>query len=463
MIDINHPVWLEHVQKTQFEHFGRAHLMPVLGGVQRTGIFNSDGRHWQVQRKAATHAFSRNHFKGPIRDKIGAHVKLVVDLFDNLAATGQVFDFQDVMARFTMLLSLAVAFSEPAGLADCLTADPACLERRYEFVDAFDEASPLIDSRNRNALWQLTERTTNRGHARAIQTAVDAIYDFINPLVTARLATTKAGVKNRTGDLLDLFMEHESDPWTLSGWMASMLFAGRDTTAFTITWQMYELLRPGNASQNLLARARAEVAELGHQFHHSAKDADTLDYDDIKGLTLLNAMWQETTRVHPAAARGTPTVCYRDTVLPAIADIAQPAVVVRRGDVVIWQGEQNKKKKKKELECIQSAELPLSDWVYNRLPEVWGDDCLDYRPERFLDGATGSLRNVSMWTWHSFNAGPRTCLGKTLATFEALSLLTALLPRYDFEMADPGMQAKYTTGLNMGIEQGLRLRVRRRE
>lgn len=118
-----------------------------------------------------------------------------------------------------------------------------------------------------------------------------------------------------------------------------MLFAGRDTTAFTLTWQMYELLRPGNAGQNLLGRARAEVAERGHQFHHSAKDADTLDYDDMKGLTLLNAMWQETTRVHPAAARGTPTVCYRDTVLPAIADIGQPAVVVRRGDVVIWQGE----------------------------------------------------------------------------------------------------------------------------
>jgi len=46
----------------------------------------------------------------------------------------------------------------------------------------------------------------------------------------------------------------------------------------------------------------------------------------------------------------------------------------------------------------------------SRMPEVWGEDCLEFKPERFLEeGSDGRTRvkEFSQFKFHSFNAGPR--------------------------------------------------------
>lgn len=86
-----------------------------------------------------------------------------------------------------------------------------------------------------------------------------------------------------------------------------------------------------------------------------------------------------------------------------------PDVDVRGGETVLW-----------------------SDWCMARMPEVWGADCCEFRPERFLEtGSDGSLRvaEFSQFKFHSFNAGPRMCLGKTLATYEGMAVTAAILGR----------------------------------
>ncbi|EPQ26130.1 uncharacterized protein PFL1_06338 [Pseudozyma flocculosa PF-1] len=443
IIEANHPTWLEHFQKTAFNCYGKAHLIATNGELQRTGIFTSDGHAWMTQRKAATHAFSRNHFKGPISDKLHQHLDILIDLLDNLAATGEKFDFQDVMARYTMLLSMSIAFSTHSTLAPSFTSDPRCLDGRYDFVDGFDNASPLIDKRTRNSLWKLTEKF-DASAKEQVDGAIKAIYAFIEPLCKKRVAEVKPGTKNKEGDILDLFLEQERDPWVLAGWMVNILFAGRDTTAFSISWLLYELIAPQNGSKGMMQKARDEIESNGLSLQasvgddHSGAARTYLDYDDQKNLTYLNALWMETIRIHPASARGM-SICYEDNTLPAIPAINQPAVQVKKGDLVMWQ-----------------------DWVLARLPSIWGDDCEEFVPERFVDADTNSIKPISLWKFHGFNAGPRTCLGKNLATFDALAVLAATLDRYDFELVDKNQQVNYTTGMNMGIKEGLWVTVKRR-
>lgn len=50
-----------------------------------------------------------------------------------------------------------------------------------------------------------------------------------------------------------------------------------------------------------------------------------------------------------------------------------------------------------------------SDWVMNRLPQVWGEDAEEFRPERFLvrdeQAPVGwSYTQQSQWKFHAFNA-----------------------------------------------------------
>ncbi|UZJ51999.1 hypothetical protein CBS101457_001319 [Exobasidium rhododendri] len=66
------------------------------------------------------------------------------------------------------------------------------------------------------------------------------------------------------------------------------------------------------------------------------------------------------------------------------------------------------------------------------MPEIWGEDCLEFKPERFLEkGEDGRSRvkEFSQFKFHSFNAGPRMCLGKTLAIYEGMAVTAAILGR----------------------------------
>jgi cytochrome P450 len=48
----------------------------------------------------------------------------------------------------------------------------------------------------------------------------------------------------------------------------------------------------------------------------------------------------------------------------------------------------------------------------HRLPEIWGDDCDEFKPERFLSDAPAPF------TYMPFLAGPRSCIGSRFATLE---------------------------------------------
>lgn len=59
-----------------------------------------------------------------------------------------------------------------------------------------------------------------------------------------------------------------------------------------------------------------------------------------------------------------------------------------------------------------------------RMPEIWGKDCLEFKPERFLEeGQDGQSRvkEYSQFKFNSFNAGPRMVSGEPKAVVEASS------------------------------------------
>lgn len=72
------------------------------------------------------------------------------------------------------------------------------------------------------------------------------------------------------------------------------------------------------------------------------------------------------------------------------------------------------------------------DYAMARMPEIWGPDCNEYRPERFLepknDGSGDmQIKNYGQMVFHAFNAGPRVCLGQTLATYEGMATIACIL------------------------------------
>lgn len=139
---INHPTYLEHIQKHNSKNYIRgAFTRNIFGPLHRTGIFVADGKQWQFQRKAATRAFSKRNFETHIAQSVHDWLDILMSLLSNLAKEQKEFDFQELMGRFLFCLFLRVAFHEDKLGLDALNKDPESLKSAPDYIEAFGQAT----------------------------------------------------------------------------------------------------------------------------------------------------------------------------------------------------------------------------------------------------------------------------------------------------------------------------------
>ncbi|KAE8193472.1 hypothetical protein CF328_g5040 [Tilletia controversa] len=238
-----------------------------------------------------------------------------------------------------------------------------------------------------------------------------------------RATGTIAQLAKKDGkDLLDLFMETTQDREELLIVVLNFLIAGRDTTAQLLSWFFYEMM----AHPEHLDGIRRELTEV---LGECPEEGYRLPYDRLRDVPYTFACITEALRLHPSVPKNGKR-CVKDTlIVPSKPNPTNlPPIQIYKGEMAGW-----------------------SDWVMARLPEVWGADCEEYRPSRFLDSATEDeegrmgTKQYSQWQQHMFNGGPRLCLEMNLANFEALSIVAAIVPLFDvhWARADQGQTASW--------------------
>ena len=123
-----------------------------------------------------------------------------------------------------------------------------------------------------------------------------------------------------------------------------------------------------------------------------------------------------------------------------------PDLVIKKGETVTWQ-----------------------DWVMGRMPELWGDDCEQFKPERFIeqrDDGSVSIKTYSQYLFHAFNAGPRLCLGQTLATYEGCAVVAEILGNFDVHFDQQALAndaPTYDDSLTLPVKNPYKIRIRARD
>ncbi|OAP59732.1 hypothetical protein AYL99_07030 [Fonsecaea erecta] len=430
---INHPTYLEHIQKFNSKNYVRGRFARnMFGPLHRGGIFVADGLEWQTQRKAASRAFSKRNFETHITQSVHYWLDILLSLLSNLAKEEREFDFQELMGRLMFCLFLRIAFHEDRLAWGIMSDDPKCLESKPDYVEAFDQATHLFDRRRRDPLWRVTEKLS--GEDAITKKAVDLFYKQIDQLIEKRLNLMENGYKPNPDDgvdLLDLFLQSTSDVYTLGGMVFSFLSAGRDTTTYNVSWFMKEIHHRKNQHLNALMKIRAEADNLGF--------ADSyLGYTDTPRLRFTNAMWDECTRLNTVSPAGQLEAA-EDDILPAVPELKMPPRRIKKGDVVSYQ-----------------------NYVMARMPEIWGENAAVFNPYRWLKD-NGESISYSPFKYHAWNAGPRSCLGRLLATYEGITITVAILQRFDIILSDDNRTYEPLAALNMGIRGGLPMRVRERK
>ncbi|EHK23127.1 uncharacterized protein TRIVIDRAFT_60068 [Trichoderma virens Gv29-8] len=390
-----------------------------------------DGEEWYFQRKAATRAFTKRNFETHITQSVHHWLDILMGLLSNLANKQVEFDFQKLMGRLMFCLFLRLAFHEEELARDILSDDPKVLDSMPDYIEALDQATILFDRRRRDPLWKITEKLS--GDDKITKRAVDLFYVQIEKLIEKRLIAMENGYQPNPDlgvDLLDLFLQSTTNKYKLSGMVFAFLSAGRDTTAYGISWLMKEIYHQDNKHLDAIKKIRLEARELH-------VDGNYLTYEDAPKMRFMNAMWNETSRLDTVSPAGQMEAA-GDDILPAIPELGIPPRHVKKGDIVSYQ-----------------------NYVLARMPEVWGKDAAVFNPYRWFK-EDGQSISYSPFKYHSWNAGPRSCLGRALATYEAIAISTAIIQRFDVILSDDSKVYEPLAAMNMGIKDGVPMKLKRR-
>ncbi|KAI0514712.1 cytochrome P450 [Xylaria bambusicola] len=85
-----------------------------------------------------------------------------------------------------------------------------------------------------------------------------------------------------------------------------------------------------------------------------------------------------------------------------------------------------------------------SPWVIQRMPELWGSDADEFRPERWLDKETESQRQRYFF---AFGRGSRFCLGRNVSWIEMEKLIPTLIMNFDVKIEMDGDIVENNAGL----------------
>ncbi|RLV89828.1 Cytochrome P450 52A13 [Spathaspora sp. JA1] len=370
---------------TQFNDFklGRhPHFKPLLGD----GIFTLDGEGWKHSRQLLRPQF--------VRDQV-AHVSQLEPHIQTLAKhiqknKGQTFDIQELLFRFTLDTATEFLFGESVHSLHDSSIGLSDSNEWSGFAESFDKAQRYLGTR---VYSQVAYFFVDGWDFRR---SVKQVHKLAQILVQRALAMSPEELEEKSKNGYTFLYElakFTKDPKILQDQSLNILLAGRDTTAGTLSFCIFELAR----NPSIWEKLKNEV------YQHFGKDYDSskITFESLKSCEYLKWVVNETLRLYPSVAINF-RAATKDTTLPVGGgpDGSYP-IFVAKGTTVAY-----------------------SYYVTQRLEEYYGKDADVFRPERWE-----TLDKLG-WAYLPFNGGPRICLGQQFALTEASYVIVRLVQMF---------------------------------
>jgi cytochrome P450 len=423
------PANVRHVFTSNFGNYPKGpefeEIFDILGG----GIFNADGESWRRQRAKAQTLMSGPSFRAFVcRVSRGKVERAMLPLLAHFAGTGDAFNLQDLFLRLTFDTTTTLVFG----------VDPGCLAvglPEVPFARAMDDAMHVLLLRHviPHAWWKVARRL-GVGYERRMAEAWRTIDRFIADTIARRREEKARGGGEGSADLLSSYINDDEDDDTvvdafLRDTTINLMLAGRDTTGSALSWFFHLLTK----NPHVVAKILQELDSV-KQTTTTADGMVTYDPDELGRLVYLHAALCDSLRLYPPVPQ--------ELKEAVAADVLPSGHEVRPGDKILV-------------------------WLYamGRMEDVWGEDCREFRPERWIveqDGGSSRVRYVPSYKFMSFNSGPRTCLGKDMAFVQLKAAAAAVLKNFEVEGV-PGHVVEPKLSIILHMKNGLVVTVKRRK
>ncbi|WJX10555.1 hypothetical protein P8452_01262 [Trifolium repens] len=109
-----------------------------------------------------------------------------------------------------------------------------------------------------------------------------------------------------------------------------------------------------------------------------------------------------------------------------------------------------------------NTKLIFSMYAMGRMEQIWGQDCLEFKPERWISDR-GQIIKVPSYKFMVVNAGPRSCIGKDIS-FVQMKMVAAtctLLWKFHIEVVE-GHSVTPRASSVIRMKHGLKVKVSKR-
>ncbi|KAK1685695.1 hypothetical protein QYE76_046543 [Lolium multiflorum] len=432
------PLNVRHIFTTNFANFPKGDDFAGIFGILDGTIFTADGESWRQQRARIQHILTRPQLVDLVarccHDKVAEGL---VPLLARMASKQTPFDMEDLLGRLVLNITIKVVFG----------TDPCHLSADAEEMTPMHVATAL-DTVMEAALYRHSVpvscwkgmRWLNVGWERKLAAAEAVLRRYVADRIQMRMMASH-GDNDDGVDILSYyindpdFFDHNGKPTEfLHKTFVNYMVALRDPVSAALPWLVYNLA----TNPQSMCRLRDELAPIAAGKSVAAAVSSTgrmviFEPEDIKDQPYSRAALFESLRLFPSGPIER-KMALADDVLPS-------GHKVRGGDTVL-----------------------VSVYSMGRLEDVWGQDCQEYKPERWLSGSEDGrrLRHVPSYVFMAFNTGPRSCVGKNIAVAQITSIIATMVWNFDFEVLERQM-VKPKLSVVMQMRNGLTVIVKKRQ
>ncbi|KAK9755358.1 hypothetical protein RND81_01G019400 [Saponaria officinalis] len=415
----SNPKNVEYILKTNFNNYPKGKpFSTILGDLLGHGIFNVDGDAWRFQRKMASLELDRTSVRSYSFQVVKEEIEkqLMPYLSTKFEEKKQV-DLQEMFRAFSF--STISKFSFGVEIHGFNASDPL-----NEFAVSFDLATKLSAERALEVfsiIWRL-KRLFGIGNEKKLSNAIKKINAQAMEIIKIRRKNYSNYNNFHQKDLLSRFMGVvENNDGYLRDIIVSFVLAGRDSVASTLTSFFLLLATHPQVELNILLEINRMLDE----------DHCVTSYEQIRGFHYLHAALFECMRIYPPVQF--------DSKFAQNDDILPDMVKVEKGKRVTYH-----------------------PYAMGRMEEIWGKDCLEFKPERWLKN--GIFYEENPYKYPVFQAGVRVCLGKEMAIMEIKSVIISIIREFKVELANNSSQVPhFSPGLTATFKGGLHVLLHRRE
>lgn len=361
---LNHPDLVKDVLVTNHQNFIKGEAIRFNRRIFGNGLITNEGSSWLQQRRLIQPAF--------YRERIDSYANTMVAYAERMIATwrdGEARDIHRDMMHLTLEIVARTLFNvEIAGESDNIAVALNTLMQ--------------LSSGARMLLPPVFRQIPTPGNLRYLQ-AARRLDDIVYGLIRERRASS--GVSD---DLLTTLLEARDEsgaPMTdaqLRDEVMTILLAGHETTAVSLSWTWYLLAQNPEVEQKLCAELRRVL------------NGRSPTLGDLPELRYTERVVKEAMRLYP----------------PVWALVRNPIKDCEIGGYQVPAG----------------ASVIMSPWVMHRDPQHY-DQPERFNPDRWLDERTTA---APKFTYFPFGGGPRSCIGSSFAMMEAVLVLATIAQRY---------------------------------